>query len=217
MASHTRSAQELYELILSENGWSSFQNQSLKSSFNLGSHLSNFRAADATCFKSAFPFEASSPRDFIPHDMSLQLADPELFEPSHDFGRTTDFASPSLEEFNGIGSGINERYPDHDNPSVSTPLQNAVSSIQGRDAIAEIGATICSLVADHLKRLSGLNSTTSTTTLLQAGNDAVLAPDLNNSSRLLVDSQGRRANHRSSKAQRVVNSGNNHGKNRGLR
>lgn len=217
MTSHTRSAQELYELTLSENGWSSFQNQSLKSPFNFDSHLSNFKAADATCFKSAFPFEASSCPEFIPHDLSLQFADPELFGLSQDSERTTDVSSPALGEFNDIGNGVNERHPDLNNPSVSTPLQNAFYSVQGRDSVAEIGATICSLVADYLKLLSGLNTTTSNTTLLQAGNDAVSAPDLNNSRHSLIDSQGRRVKHPSIKAQIVIESGKRLGKNRGLR
>lgn len=217
MTSHTHSALELYELTQSENGWSFFQNQSLKSPFNFDSHLSDFQAADATCFKSAFPFEASSPPDFIPYDMSLQIADPELLGLFQDSASTTDVASLALGEFNGIGGGVNERQPDLNNPSVSTPLQNAFSSVQGRDSVAEVGATICSLLADYLKLLSGLNTTTSNTTLLQAGNDDVSAPDPNNSSRILIDSQGRQVKHQSRKAQRVVNSGKNHGKNRGLR
>lgn len=217
MTSHTHSAQELYELTQSENGWSFFQNQSLKSPFNFDSHLSDFQAADATCFKSAFPFEAPSPLDFIPHDISLQFADHELFGLSRDSGSTADVASPGLGEFNGIGGGVNERQPDLNNPSVSTPLQNALPSVQGRDSVAEVGATICSLVADYLKLLSGLNTSTSNTTLLQAENDTVSAPGPNNSSHILIDSQGRRVKYQSSKAQRVVKSGKKHGKNRGPR
>lgn len=217
MTFHTHSAQELYELTLSENDWSSFQSQCLKSPLNFDSHLSSFHVADATCFKSALPFEASSPSDFIPHGMSMQFADPELFGSSQDSGRTNDVASPALGEFNGIGGGVNERQPDLNNPSVSTPLQNAFSSVQGRHSVAEVGATICSLVADYLKLLSGLNTSTSNTTLLQAGNEAVSAPDPNNSSLILIDSQGRRVKHQSVKAQKVVESGKKHGKNRGLR
>lgn len=227
MISDAHAAQGLDEMTLGDSGWPPVQYQCPKSSSKIDCHFSNFLAADAICLDSFFPFEALPFQDFITHDTSqpFQCTDkntPLHFEPqyygsSRDYGHTTLVASPALEEFNGIGSALDDKHPILNSRIMPNPLQNAFDSVQGRDDIAEIGATICSLIADHLKRLSGLSTTTATTTLLPAANDPLLAHNIHKSSRVPVDSRSHCASHRSNKAQRVVRSGNKHSKDMKMR
>lgn len=214
-------------MTLGDNGWPPFQYQFPKSSSKLDSHLSNFLAEDAVYSESLFPFEALPLQDFITYDTSQPFQctdvdtplhfDTQQYGPSHDYGRTSLVASPALGEFNGITSELNDKHPVLNSCVVPNPLQNPFDSVQGRDAVAEIGATICSLVADHLKRLSGMSTTTAATTLLPTANNPLPASNTHKSSRVLVESRSHCASRRSEKAQPVVSSGNKRAKDRKTR
>lgn len=228
MILHTHSSQELDELILCESGWPSFQHMTLEGLSGLDSHPSDFLAPDPALFGGSSPFETPSFPAFITHDtpepfqctdqdMTLQLTDSQFYGSSHDSGRTTVVSSPAHGRVGDIGSAMNDNQPTVDSSSVSTSLQNAFASMEERDDIAEIGATICSLVADHLKRLSGLSTTRATATLLPTRNEPLLAPATRTSSRILVDFQGHRGRRRSSKTQKAANSGVKHAKDRVIR
>lgn len=219
---------ELDELILCESGWPSFQYQALECSPSLDRHPSNFLVPDATFYGSFPSFETSSFPAFITHDTPeplqctdedtpLHFADLQLYGSLHDFGRTTVVSSPAPGTFDVIGSAMNDYQPSADSSSVPTPLQNTVASMERRDDIAEIGATICSLIADHLKRLSGVSTAKATTTLPPARNEPLLGPDTRTPSRILVDSPGHRGSRRSSKTQRVANIGVKHANDRVMR
>lgn len=225
MIIHAHSCQELDELILCGSGWPYFQYQTLGGSPSLDVFPSDFLAPDATVLGISVPFETSSLPGCIPHDtlepfpctdenVSLHFADSQLYGSSQDSGRTTIVSSPTPGSLYGIGSAINDDQPTVDNSSVSVPLQNASASMQGRDDIAQIGATICSLVADHLKRLSDLSTTRETTTPVLATKEPHSAPDNGISRRIRFDSQGHRASHRSSKTQKVEKDGIKHANDR---
>lgn len=224
MASQAQSAQELDELTLCESGWPVFQHpwQILENSSSNQIHLSNFLAPETTCFETFPLFETSNPPPATTHDtlepfqcvdqnLPLHFGDPHLHRLSYGSGCNTVVPRPAPGRFCGSGSAVNDSHSTPDRPSVSSPLQRTFTTIQGSHDIADIGASICSLVAEQLKRMSGLSitqaSTLATTTPLPAGNDPLWPPDIRTSGRILVDSKGHKLSHRARKTQKKENSG----------
>lgn len=219
MALQGQPRQELDKLTLGGSGWSPFQYQISENSSNIESHLWNPLALDNTSFEDFSALETS----YLPHSITFDVLEPfqcidqsfplhfgdlQLHGLSHDSRCNTAAPIPAPGKVYGGGSAVNDSQSPFNSPSASSPLQNAFAAMQGSHGIADIEATICSLVAEHLNRLGGLGNIQSTTTPLPATNDPHSPPDTKASSRIiLVDSQGHKPSHRSRKAQKLANSG----------
>lgn len=218
MALQAQSSQELNELTLCESGWLPLQHNVLENSFGIESHLSDSLPPEVNYFEAFSRFETPTlpaiishdtlqPSQCICHSLPSQFGDPQLHGPSYDSGFNTFFSSPSPEKFFGSGNAASGSHSTLDSPIVLSPLQNAISAMQGSHDIADIGATICSLVEDYLKRVGGLSTIQATTTSLPSRNDLLPPPDGRTSNHTLVDSQDHKFSHRSRKTQKVANSG----------
>lgn len=216
MALQGQSSQDLDELNLGESGWPPFQHQILASSSSTDSHLLNSLAPEVSSFEKFPRFETSrlppstthdTPEPFqcIDQNWPLNFGDLQLHRLSYDSRCNTVVPIPVAGELYGSGSVVNDSQSILDSSIVPSPLQKSFAAMQGSHDIADIGATICSMVADHLKRLGGQRNTQSTTTPLPASNDPLSTPDIRASSGILVDSQGHKLSHRSRKAQKTVN------------
>lgn len=215
MIPYAHSARELDELTLDNSGWPPLQHRVLEIEKppSIESHISNFLGPDTGFFERNSQFETSSLPAFVTHDplepfpcihsdMSLHFADPQLDEFPHGFEHTTVVSSPASGELDGgSGSAADNNHLLPDSLKVPSPLQTAFSAMQSTKDIAEIGAVICSLVADHLKQISGLR------TPFTGINGPQSAPDTKTSGRVHVDPQKHRPSHLYGEAQKVASSG----------
>lgn len=203
-------------MTLSEGDWSPFQYEILENSSNIDSHFLNFFTPDTTSFEGFSALETSrlppstthdTPEPFqcIGQNWPLNFGDLQLHGLSYDSRCNTVVPIPAAGKLYGSGSVVNDSQLILESPIVPSPLQNSFAAMQGSHGIADIGATICSLVADDLKRLGGQRNTQSTTTPLPASNDPLSTPDTKASSSILVDSQGYKLSHRSRKTQKTLN------------
>lgn len=221
MIPYAHSAQELDELTLDGSGWPSLQHRGLEMEKSPGieNHPSNFLAPDTNFFERTSHFDTSSLPAFMTHNllepfpcidsnMSLHFADLRLHQSFHDSGYATLVSSPASGELDGGSrSAVNNHHLLPDSPSVSSPLQKAFSTMQGNNDIAEIGAVICSLVADHLKQLSGLSTTKATTTPCITKDDRSWAPDTKTSEGAHIDPQNHRLSPLHSRTEKLASSG----------
>lgn len=225
MVSYAHSAKGFDELTLGENGWPPLQHRVLEieRSPDPQTHLPNFLGPDTGSFERNSQFETlllptftgtmhdSDTLDPFPrvlNDMSFNFADPQLHEFYYDSGYTSAVPSPAPGELDGIsGSAANNNHSPAESHSVPRPLETAFSTMQGNNDVAEIGGMICSLVADHLKHLSGLRTTQATTTPFATINAPPSAPGTKTSGRIHVDPQSHRSSHLYRKTQSEASSG----------
>lgn len=163
MDSHSQHVQDLDQPSFDQNSWPPSQPQLLGTSPDIESRITNFLAPntiplagflETPSLPDLKACDAFLPFQCMDEDVPLHRFPPQLDE-CYCHSECNIFTSNSAPRTtHRSGSAVNEDCTTRDSSSVPSPLKNASIVLLGNNDVAKLRSLICSLIINHLKRMS---------------------------------------------------------------